>query len=74
VTFLLPATYGDDVVVESAVSEMGRSSFTVHHKMFHGDQLAVEGFEKRVWTVHDPDNPGRLKSQPLPDEIRAALA
>ncbi len=74
VRFLLPASYGEDVEIESAIAELGRSSFKVHHKLFRDGQLAVEGFETRVWTVHDPDNPGRLKGQALPDEIRAALS
>jgi 4-hydroxybenzoyl-CoA thioesterase len=73
VSFLVPASYGEDVTIESEVSQIGRSSFKVRHRLFRGEQLAVEGFETRVWTVHDPDNPGRLKGQALPDEIRAAL-
>lgn len=74
VKFLIPATYGEDVVIESAVTDIKRSSFKVHHRLFRHEQLAVEGFETRVWTAHDPDNPGRLKSQAMPDEIRAALS
>jgi 4-hydroxybenzoyl-CoA thioesterase len=74
VKFLAPASYGEDVVVESAMTAVKRSSFSVSHKLFRGEQLAVEGFETRVWTVHDPDAPGRLKSQALPEEIKAVLA
>jgi 4-hydroxybenzoyl-CoA thioesterase len=74
VKFMLPASFGEDVAIESSVTDVKRSSFTVHHRLFRGEQLAVEGFETRVWTVHDPESPGRLKSQPLPEEIRAALS
>lgn len=69
--FLIPSSFGEDVVVESTVSEWRRSSFNVHHKLFRGEELAVEGFETRVWTVHDPEAPGRLKSQAVPDEVKA---
>lgn len=74
VKFLIPASYGEDVVIESTVTGVKRSSFDVQHRLFRGPDLAVEGFETRVWTVHDPDAPGRLKSQALPEEIKAALA
>ena len=72
--FVIPSTFGDDVVVESQITEFKRSSFNVHHRLLRGTELAVEGFETRVWTVHDPDRPGRLKSQAVPEEIKAAFA
>jgi 4-hydroxybenzoyl-CoA thioesterase len=72
--FLLPSRFGDDVVVESAVTAWRRSSFNVHHKIIRPDGLenpglAVEGFESRVWTGPDPDKPGGLKSRETPAEI-----
>jgi len=73
VTFQASASYGEDVEIESSIAGIGRSSFKVHHKLFRAGQLAVEGFETRVWTVHDPDSPGRLKGQALPEEVKAAL-
>ena len=72
--FLIPSTFGDDVVVDSQITDFKRSSFKVHHRLFRGAELAVEGFETRVWTVQDPERPGRLKSQAIPEEIRAAFA
>ncbi len=72
--FVIPSTFGDDVVVQSEITEFKRSSFTVHHRLFRGEELAVEGFETRVWTIHDPERPGRLKSQAVPDEVKAAFA
>ncbi len=72
--FMIPSTFGDDVVVESSITEFGRSSFKVHHRLLRGEDLAVEGFETRVWTVLDPEQPGRLKSKAVPDEVKAAFA
>ena len=71
--FLIPCTYGDEVVVESRVAELRRSSFDVRHRLLKDDQLAVEGLETRVWSVIDPNRPGRLRSQPIPAEIRVRL-
>ena len=73
VRFLIPCTYGDEVVVESRVAELRRSSFDVRHRLLKDDQLAIEGLETRVWSVIDPNRPGRLRSQPIPAEIRVRL-
>lgn len=67
--FLVPSSFGDVVHVDSAVTEWGTSSFTVQHKLFRGDTLAVEGVEKRVWTVRLPDDPSKAKGQTVPKEV-----
>ena len=69
--FLIPSTFGDDVEVVSTIAEFGRSSFKVQHQLLRAEGLAVEATETRVWTVHDPDNAGRLKSQPIPEAVKA---
>jgi 4-hydroxybenzoyl-CoA thioesterase len=71
--FLVPSQFGDTVVVESCVAEWGRSSFSVHHKLFKGDVLAVELFEKRVWVARTPESaegPVRFKGQVIPQEVK----
>jgi 4-hydroxybenzoyl-CoA thioesterase len=67
--FYVPSSFGDVVSVESEVTEWGTSSFSVTHKLFRGETLAVEGFEKRVWTVRVGDRPHEVKSQVVPKEI-----
>ena len=74
VRFMKPCHFDDDIVVESEVSEWGRSSFTVRHRIFNKAELAVEGFEKRVWAGADPARPGAIKGQTLPQEIIASLS
>ncbi len=59
--FHIPTTYGDAVRVETQVTEVRRSSFSVEHRLFKDGQLCVEGFEKRVWAGRHPDDPGRMK-------------
>jgi 4-hydroxybenzoyl-CoA thioesterase len=70
--FITPSTFGDRVVIETRIAEWRRSSFDVHHQLFRGSDLAVEGFETRVWTVREAD--GRLKSRPFPAEVVALFA
>jgi 4-hydroxybenzoyl-CoA thioesterase len=71
--FLLPTRYGDDVVVETAVTEFRRSSFDIAHRLRKGGELAVEGFETRVWAGHDPADPEKIRAVPLPPEVVAKL-
>jgi 4-hydroxybenzoyl-CoA thioesterase len=69
--FFEPARFGDEVRIESAIAEFRRSSFDVRHRLLRGATLTVEGFETRVWTVWDPENPERLKSASIPAEVIA---
>ena len=69
--FIVPSKFGDEVRIESTITEFRRSSFAVRHQLFRGATLAVEGFETRVWTIRDPENPDRLKSQTIPAEVIA---
>jgi len=67
--FKIPSSFGDIVTVESCVIKWGTSSFSLRHKLYRGDTLAVEGFEKRVWTVREGANPSTVKSRPIPKEV-----
>jgi 4-hydroxybenzoyl-CoA thioesterase len=69
--FLIPSRFEDELTIESTVTEFRRSSFDVRHRMLKNGALAVEGFETRVWTVRDADDPERLRSQPIPADVIA---
>jgi 4-hydroxybenzoyl-CoA thioesterase len=69
--FRASSRFGDDVVVESSISEWGRSSFDVQHKLFKGEVLAVECFETRVWAARSRSNAEKIESQTIPDEVKA---
>jgi 4-hydroxybenzoyl-CoA thioesterase len=71
--FFMPTRYCDDVVIETQVAEVRRSSFHLQHRLTRDGALAVEGFESRVWIVRDRERPGRFKPQPIPAEIVAKL-
>lgn len=66
--FIHPTRFGDDVLVESKIS-FGRSSFEIEHRLSHNGELCVACSEKRVWVVRDES--GRLKSQAIPEPVRA---
>lgn len=72
--FLAPSGFGDELRAESGMTGFRRSSFVIRHQFFRGDILAVEGFETRVWTGADPENPQRMKSRALPPEIIERLS
>jgi 4-hydroxybenzoyl-CoA thioesterase len=72
--FKVASQYGDDIRIETRITEFRRSTFFVHHRVTRGDTLALEGFETRLWTVRDTANGNRLKSGTMPPEIIAAFA
>ncbi len=69
--FRLPTRFGDEVAIESALIECGRSSFKIEHRLRRAGTLAVEGFETRVWVIRDAADPARIRSQPMPPEVLA---
>jgi 4-hydroxybenzoyl-CoA thioesterase len=69
--FRQPTRFGDEVAIETALVECGRSSFKLEHRLTKGGALAVEAFDTRVWAVRHPDDPKRITSQPIPPDVLA---
>lgn len=69
--FMVPTRFGDDVTIESAFTKVGKSSFDIHHKLMKNGEIALEGFETRVWVGRDPLDPSKIKSKPIPDDLAA---
>ena len=69
--FLRSSTFGDRVEIHSTITDLGRSSFAVAHRLLNGGDLAVEAHEKRVWVVRDAT--GGIKGAALPEDVRRAL-
>jgi 4-hydroxybenzoyl-CoA thioesterase len=69
--FMIPSKYGDEVMVETTITEFRRSSFLVRHRLYKGDELAIECEETRVWAGKHPDDPTRLKGKAIPAEVIA---
>jgi len=72
--FLTPTRFGDDVLIETSVTELKRSSFSLQHRLMKGDMLCVEGFETRVWVARDPQDPEKIKAKPIPPEVVERLS
>ena len=72
--FIVPSTHGDELEVESGVTEWGKSSFVITHKFFREGVLAVEGRERRVWAAAHPTESHRMKAVPLPKAVIEILS
>jgi 4-hydroxybenzoyl-CoA thioesterase len=71
--FKVASHYGEDIDIETEVTEFRRSSFFVRHAVTKVGTLALEGFETRLWTTRDPNDPKRLKSAPMPADVLEAF-
>ena len=69
--FRIPTRYGDEVEIDTALIECGRSSFKLEHRLRKSGALAVEAFETRVWVIRRADDPKRFASHPIPPEVLA---
>jgi 4-hydroxybenzoyl-CoA thioesterase len=69
--FLFPTTFGDDVIITSAFTKVGRSSFEIRHELSKNGKVAAEGLESRAWVTRDPNDKTKIKSHPLPEELAA---
>lgn len=70
-SFIIPASHGDELAIESFVERWGNKSFTVRHRIYKDGALAAEGYETRIWGTRDPADERRLKAMPIPAEIKA---
>jgi 4-hydroxybenzoyl-CoA thioesterase len=67
--YIAPSSFGDTLLVETRITEWKSSSFSVQHKLYRGEILAVEATEVRVWTVPAESDPKRMESRPIPHEV-----
>lgn len=70
IEFSAPWKFGDRFVVETHIAEWSTKSFKVAHKVMKGDKVALKGFEIRVWAHRHPDDPDRLVTKPIPQEVK----
>src|SRR5258708_12842528 len=72
--YIAPSSFGDTLLVETRITEGKSSSFSVQHKLYRGEILAVEATEGRVWTVRADSDPKRMGSQPTPRQVNERVA
>jgi 4-hydroxybenzoyl-CoA thioesterase len=68
--FLRPATYGEEIAVESWIDAWQERRFVMKHVVRRGDVVLVEGVETRVFARRHPDDPKRIQSVAPPDAVR----
>ena len=70
--FLFPAENGDRCEVRSRITRFGGKSFVVAHEMVREDGIALaKGAETRVWGRYASGLGSPLKSERIPDEVKA---
>lgn len=70
--FLAPALQGDRCEARSRVSRFGGKSFVIAHEFFRDDgTLLARGSETRVWARFAQGPGSALKSEEIPQSIRA---
>jgi 4-hydroxybenzoyl-CoA thioesterase len=72
-TFSASAAFGDDIDADSCVVEWTAKTLKVNHRFMRGATLAVEGWELRICVVAHPDDAARIKSAPIPEEVKRRL-
>ena len=61
------------VTHQITVEKVGGKSIAFRHRFLRGDELLMEAEETRVWAEHALDNPRALRTQPVPENVRALL-
>ncbi len=71
--FASPVRYGDQVRLQSTVSEVRAKTFRVEHEVSVDGRRCASGFEVRAWVAR-PDHPGgALAAKPIPAGVIARL-
>ena len=70
--FVAPAQHGDRCEVRSRIARFGGASFVVAHEVVREDGGALaKGAETRVWGRYASGMGSPLKSERIPDEVKA---
>lgn len=72
--FLRPATYGEEIAIESWIDEWRGKSFVMKHVIRRGNDILVEGQEIRIFARRHPDDPKRIQAVEAPERIRRMVA
>jgi len=71
--FHIASAFGDDMEAETGIVGWANKTFTVSHRFTRDETLLLEGTETRIFVVPHPDDPARLKSVPIPKEVKRRL-
>ena len=68
-TFISPLRMEVEVIIDSWVQDWTGKVGTVRHNIRKGDDVHVEGTEKRVWAIRTPEKPKGIRAEPMPIEV-----
>lgn len=68
--FHSPAFLHDRLTHEVSVAKIGTKSLTFEHRFLRADVCVADAIETRIWVETTPDG---MRSQPIPDDVRATL-
>lgn len=68
--FYVASGFGDEIEAESSVTEWRDKAFLLTHRFMRDGTLLLEGKETRIFVVPHPDDPTRIKSIPVPPDVR----
>lgn len=71
--FLSAPALHETVTHRISVTKVGGKSIAITHRFLRGEELLMEAEETRVWAEHPLDNPRALRTQTVPDNVRALL-
>jgi 4-hydroxybenzoyl-CoA thioesterase len=71
--FASPVRYGDEVRIETTVSEVREKTFRVEHEVSVGGRPCASGFEVRAWVARPESSGGALAARPIPAGVAARL-
>ena len=71
--FTSPVRYGDEVRIETTVSEVREKTFRIEHEVSVGPRHCTTGFEVRAWVARPEHAGGALEARPIPAGVVARL-
>lgn len=71
--FASPVRYGDEVRIQTTVSEVREKTFRVEHGVSVAGRPCATGFEVRAWVARPESPGGALAAKPIPAGIVARL-
>jgi len=71
--FASPVRYGDEVRIQTTVSEVREKTFRVEHEVSVAGRPCATGFEVRAWVARPESPGGALAAKPIPASVVARL-
>ena len=68
--FLRPTTYGDALEVHTSIVEWNAKTFVMQHQLKRDGELLAEARDVRAFVIRHPDDPARIKTVAIPEDIK----